>query len=84
MLKSATGIYNIGSGKSRSTLDFVKWGAIALDRSDLKPILTAPRGVDFDNFEYDISKAQKELGYNPKFSLEDGLKKTIDEWAQWL
>jgi len=84
MLKSATGIYNIGSGKSRSTLDFVKWGAIALDKPDLKPILTAPRGVDFDNFEYDISKARKELGYNPKFNLEDGLKKTINEWAQWL
>jgi len=84
MLKSATGIYNIGSGKSRSTLDFVKWGAIALDKPDLKPILTAPRGVDFDNFEYDITKARRELRYNPKFNLEDGLKKTIEEWAQWL
>jgi len=25
----------------------------------------------------DITKAQKDLGYNPKFSLEEGIKQTI-------
>ncbi|MFO7928583.1 MAG: hypothetical protein R6U35_02840, partial [Candidatus Humimicrobiaceae bacterium] len=29
-----------------------------------------------NNYLYDISKAKKELGYNPTISLEEGLKKT--------
>jgi nucleoside-diphosphate-sugar epimerase len=30
---------------------------------------------------YDISKAKKEIGYNPKISLEEGIRKTI-EWIK--
>lgn len=82
--KQATGIYNIGSGESRSTLDFVKWAEIALDRAHVNPIFTPPRNVDFPDFKYDISKAKRDLGYSPKYNLEAGLKKTVDEWDQWL
>ena len=31
------------------------------------------------NLDFDISKIRKELGYNPKVSLEQGMKNTI-EW----
>lgn len=33
------------------------------------------------NFVYDISKAKKELGYRPIYSLDEGIKKTIS-WYQ--
>ncbi|MDZ7836879.1 MAG: hypothetical protein U5N58_02440 [Actinomycetota bacterium] len=31
-----------------------------------------------NNYLYDISKAKKDLGYEPKFSLREGLKLTYD------
>ena len=33
------------------------------------------------NFAYDISKAQRELGYVPKVGLKEGVKRTI-EWCK--
>lgn len=33
------------------------------------------------NWSCDISKAKRELNFNPKFNLEDGLKDTI-QWYQ--
>jgi nucleoside-diphosphate-sugar epimerase len=38
--------------------------------------MPAPR--DFD-FVYDISKARRELGFEPRVKLDEGLKKEI-EW----
>ncbi|MBI2557999.1 NAD-dependent epimerase/dehydratase family protein [Candidatus Woesearchaeota archaeon] len=47
-----------------------------------------PRRLDpfWKNRAFDISKAKKELGYNPKTSLEEGLKKTIQWYKEnhWL
>jgi nucleoside-diphosphate-sugar epimerase len=31
------------------------------------------------NFAYDISKAKRDLGYYPKISLEEGIRRTV-EW----
>lgn len=79
--KNAYGVYNIGSGREISILDLAE-----------KIINITGKGkIVFDpNFKYrfkeigmrtwlDINKAQTELGYRPKVSLEDGLKKTY-EW----
>lgn len=84
MVKDARGAYNIGTGKSRSTLDFLKAAKMYTDKMHIEPIFIPPRGVDFRVFEYDIGKAQKELGYNPKFSLEEAVQRTVLEWGQWL
>jgi nucleoside-diphosphate-sugar epimerase len=47
---------------------------------DFNPPLTKDR-VNFltENHAYDISKAKKDLGFVPKISLEEGIKKSI-EW----
>lgn len=82
--KQARGVYNIGTGKSRSTMDFFRLARMACDKMHIEPIFAPPRGVDFRVFEYDISKARKELGYNPQFSLEDAVQRTVLEWSQWL
>lgn len=84
LTKDVTGIFNIGSGESRSTLDFLKWSKQFTDRMSIEPIFALPRDVDFPVFEYDISKARKDLGYNPKFNLERTIEKTCMEWNQWL
>lgn len=82
--KQTQGVYNIGSGASRTTHDFLNIARQCTDRMDITPSFAPARGVDFPVFEYDISKAKKELGYNPKFTLEQAIQKTCLEWKQWL
>ena len=84
LTKEVTGIFNIGSGESRSTLDFLTWSRRLLDKMSIEPVFAPPRGVDFPVFEYNIDKAKKELGYRPKHTLESTLTKTCQEWEQWL
>jgi nucleoside-diphosphate-sugar epimerase len=42
-----------------------------------------PRPGDVRHSLADINKAKKELGYNPKYNLDEGLVKTI-EWFRNL
>ena len=43
---------------------------------DIKPIHQEPRHGDINHSLAEISKA-KEIGYNPRYDLERGLKETI-------
>ena len=70
-------IYNIGSGKSTNILDFVKIIYNELNIPyDLK--FHKSNNQSFDNFWADISKIKKEIGWEPRISLEEGIKKTIE------
>lgn len=82
--KQVTGVFNIGTGTPRTTLDFLNICRRCLDRMDVQPLYAPPRGVDFLVFAYDISKARRELGYSPQYALEDAIAKTCLEWQQWL
>ena len=79
-------IYNLGSGvgtpfkdmaqsiiniadNGRSELNFINWPTDAKNR-------------ETGNFTANISKIQKDLGWIPTWSLEDGLKKTIDYYRE--
>ena len=44
-----------------------------------EPRYESPRAAEPRDSEADISRARKLLGYNPAFSLEDGLRRTV-EW----
>jgi UDP-glucose 4-epimerase len=73
----ATGrVFNIGTGESH-TLNQV-YAAIAGQLGfTAKPIYGAPRAGDIRHSLADISRASKELGYQPKVHCFDGLKKTV-------
>jgi nucleoside-diphosphate-sugar epimerase len=78
-------IYNVGSGKesffrnmaqnivdlseNNTKLDFVEWPENAKNR-------------ETGNFVADISKIKNELGWEPKITLEEGLKKTIEFYRE--
>ena len=73
-------IFNIGAGVQYSfkeLADTVK----KITNSDLEPKYGAIKSNQYEPKMWvaDISKAKKMLGWEPKFSLEDGLKKDI-EW----
>jgi len=76
----ATGVFNIGS-RSRTTINELAKLIARLLATGVKPIYQEPRAGDIRHSLADISKA-RQIGYNPKYSLEEGLKETIREWHQ--
>lgn len=68
---------NIGNPNEMAILDFANT-IIDITRSKSR-ILFKPMPIDDPKTRQpDITKAKKELGWEPKVGLEDGLKKTID------
>jgi len=73
----ATGIFNIGKGE-RSSVNNLAELLIRLsgNGNTIKPVHVEPRAGDLEHSLADISKSSS-FGYEPKFSLEEGLKETI-------
>lgn len=71
------GVWNIGSGREVSINELAKM-IIKLTNSESKVVNTQWRpGEKGLRLSVSIEKAEKELGYKPKWSLEEGLKRTI-------
>src|SRR6201996_9392924 len=78
----ATGrVFNIGTGKSH-TLNEVYAAIAGQIGFTAKPIYGQPREGDIKHSPADISRASKELGYEPKAHFHDGLKKTVDWYLE--
>lgn len=74
--KDVRGTYNIASGVETSIIELAKH--FVHDKTDVK--LIDKRGIDtVDRRCLDISKAEKDFGWKPKVSLEEGIKIT----KQW-
>lgn len=71
--------YNIGSGKQISINELVE-EIIEITDSKSQVVHTEPRKGDMRHTWADISKAEKELKWEPKITLEEGLKRYI----KWL
>jgi UDP-glucose 4-epimerase len=72
----ATGIFNIGRSE-RVTLNRLAQLIIRLaGNNSIKPVYEAPRAGDILHSLADISRARN-FGYQPKYSLEEGLKETL-------
>jgi UDP-glucose 4-epimerase len=73
-----TGIFNIASGEQVSIKELVKL-IIEITRKNIRIVHKKGRMGDIIHSSADISKAKKILNFNPKFTLKEGLKETI-EW----
>ena len=71
-------VYNIACGEQTSLNELFD-GLRKEAGSSLKPIHGTERKGDVKHSLADISKAKKLLGYDPKISVKEGLKKTL----QW-
>ena len=80
--ESANGeTYNIGFGKTTAIIDLAKMMLKILNLQD-KTVMTTTNVSwqgDIDKIWFDITKAKKELKWNPKVSLEDNIKDIIAE-----
>ncbi len=80
--KEARGVYNIGSSQD-ATINQVAKAILKLMKKDLKPVYEKPRPGDPRQTLADISKA-KSFGYEPRWTLENGLKKTVEGFVQFV
>jgi UDP-glucose 4-epimerase len=78
-------LLNIGGGKSHSLKELVDI-ILELTKSKSKVITGAidERGYEPEEWLMAINKAQKMLGWEPKFSLREGLKETIEQYKHNL
>ena len=77
MNSSISGLYNIGTGIQTSLNDLAGMVMRAAGVSCDITYETARPG-DIRYSVADISKAGKELGYAPKYSIEDGIRETVE------
>ncbi len=79
--EAAGEVFNIGSGNSYTILEIAEKMASVMNKPELKPEITGKYRVgDIRHCFADISKAKEILGYEPTFTLEEGMK----ELASWL
>jgi UDP-glucose 4-epimerase len=73
-------VYNIGTGRSVSLLDLME----SLNRllgTHIVPQHAPPRAGDVRHSRADISRARRDLGYEPVVAFEEGLAETL-RWYQ--
>ena len=73
-------VYNVGCGQSLSLLDLLAEICRRLD-VPCDPEFCPPRAGDIKHSWADISRTQTDLGYEVKVNWADGLKPTIDYYA---
>ncbi len=75
----AKGSYNIASGR-RVTINLLASKVIEITGSNSKVKHSSPRPGDIKHSYATISQARSAFGYSPRYSLEDGLRATV----QWF
>ena len=77
--KNSFSLYNVGYGKAYSVNNVIK-KIIKFSNKNLKIIHDVSKPHIPTSLSLNSNKAKKEIGWSPKFSLDDGIKKTIS----WL
>jgi UDP-glucose 4-epimerase len=79
--KNAVGeTFNVGNGSSTSINQIVEL-LKEITHQDLRNIYSDPRPGDIRHGYADINKARRLLGYDPKFSIKEGLTELLDWYA---
>ncbi|MGB9794891.1 NAD-dependent epimerase/dehydratase family protein [Caldisericum exile] len=77
-IAGSEGVYNIGTGVETSVNDIVKVFDEVLERK-IQVEYLPPRKGEVYRIALDYTKAKQSLGFEPTYTLKEGIKKTI-EW----
>ena len=72
-------VYNIGNGGSITVLDLIQHLNQLLS-SDIQPEFGPPRAGDVRHSQADITRARRDLGYEPAVTFVEGLRRTLDAY----
>jgi nucleoside-diphosphate-sugar epimerase len=75
----ATGLLNIGSGRSVSNLDLARRCVEAVGSSSEVRLSGVPDDEDGVRWEVSIAAAESALGYRPRYSLEDSITTVAEQ-----
>jgi nucleoside-diphosphate-sugar epimerase len=70
--------FNVASGRSLSLNELIETLA-AITGKEPEVRYVPPRPGDIQHSAADIAKAARELGYEPRYTLEDGLRKMLSD-----
>jgi UDP-glucose 4-epimerase len=72
-------LYNAGNG-NRDTLNRI-WSLLqGFEGVHIDPVYDAPRAGDVRHSQADTTAAVRDLGHAPRFTLEDGLRRTLERY----
>ena len=74
--------FNFGTGTPQSVLELVKKILAACGRSDLEPRVLDQATNEIEAQTLDSGKAREVLGWSPRFTLEQGLARTVDWYRE--
>jgi UDP-glucose 4-epimerase len=73
-----TGSLNIGTGRETSVLELAEALGRLSGAESFEPELAPARTGELQRITLDASRAERELGWRPQTSLDEGLKLTLD------
>lgn len=71
-------VINIGTGVETSINELCGVFLKQTEKNDLRPLYELPRKGDIERSQADISKARRLLGFKPKVSLMEGVRKLLE------
>ncbi len=80
--EAAHRVYNLGSHKPERLLDFIAVIERALGRSAKKELLPLQPGDVAESFA-DIEATRRDLGFEPKISVEEGIARFVEWYKQY-
>ena len=75
--------FNFGTGQPVSVLDLFK-SIIKLTGRDIEPRITGKATNEIDKQYLSVEKVKSLLNWQPKYSIEEGLKETIEWYKERL
>jgi len=75
-------VFNIAAGKEVAINDLAHKIIVIFGKSYLKPDHVEKRKGDVSRSYADIAKASEQLGYRPKYDLEEGLRNVVQWFSQ--
>ena len=76
--------FNFGNEEPLSVIEIVDLILEHADRSDLRPVILDEATSEIRKQYLDGTKAKSVLGWKPLYTLEDGLRQTIEWYSEWL
>ncbi len=76
--------FNFGNERPLDVLDMVDLILSLMGRTDLEPVVLNEASAEIRAQYLDCSKARTSLAWAPAYSIEDGLRETIEWYEGWL